>query len=179
MDFYTAQEEHPVEDNPGAAMMGFTTLNSSCFYRYARVHYSDLVKNLAEDNELARKTVRAFIRSAVEAVPSGKQNATAALNPPGFIMAVIRKDGMGWNLANAFEKPVRPVHTESLTDNSAKALLTYYNRLFTVYEGEILSEVILNNTGLEEPSVPEKSVVVEKFSQLTTKVIEEISKQGK
>jgi CRISPR system Cascade subunit CasC len=82
MDFYTAVDDLQTlesEEGAGAGMMGTVSFNAACFYRYANVHYDELVKNLKNDADLARKTVAAFIKSSLEAIPSGKQNTFAAV----------------------------------------------------------------------------------------------------
>jgi CRISPR system Cascade subunit CasC len=133
MDFYTAVDDLNPDDTAGAGMMGFTGYNSACFYRYARLDWEQLVKNLGGDKELAQKTVEGFLRATVQAVPTGKQNAFAAQNPPSFLLAVVRDGGMGWSLANAFEKPVRAVRDSGLVAPSVKALDSYWGRLTAVY----------------------------------------------
>ena len=72
MDFYTAVDDLQPEDTAGAGMMGFTAYDSACFYRYTRLDWEQLVKNLDGDIPLARRTVEGFLRAAVEAVPTGK-----------------------------------------------------------------------------------------------------------
>jgi CRISPR system Cascade subunit CasC len=138
MDFYTAVDDLNPEDTAGAGMMGFTGFDSACFYRYARVDWRQLVQNLNGDADLARRTVEAFLRAAVAAVPSGKQNAFAANNPPSFALAVVRRDGMGWSLANAFEKPVRPSRDAGLVAASVAALDTYWGNLCRAYGEDTL-----------------------------------------
>jgi len=133
MDFYTAVDDLNPEDTAGAGMMGFTGFNSACFYRYARIDCGQLLQNLHGDADLARRTVEGFLRSAVTAVPSGKQNAFAANNPPSFLLAVVRRDGMGWSLVNAFERPVRPRRDGGLVAPSVAALDTYWGRMCQVY----------------------------------------------
>lgn len=133
MDFYTAVDDLKTDDTAGAGMMGFTAFDSACFYRYARVDWGQLVKNLNDDADLARRTVEGFLRALVAAVPSGKQNAFAANNPPSFLLAVVRQDGMGWSLVNAFERPVRPHRDSGLITPSVAALDTYWSRLCQVY----------------------------------------------
>ena len=76
----------------------------------------------------------AFLKAAVHAIPTGKQTSMAAQNPPSFVFAVARDAGM-WNLANAFVKPV-PSNSGDLVQNSIKALVTYWNRLTSVYESK-------------------------------------------
>jgi CRISPR system Cascade subunit CasC len=133
MDFYTAVDDLNPEDTAGAAMMGFTGFDSACFYRYARVDWGQLVQNLNDDDGLSRRTVEGFLRAAVAAVPSGKQKGFAANNPPSLLLAVVRQDGMGWSLANAFERPVSARGSDGLVAPSVAALDTYWGRLCQAY----------------------------------------------
>jgi len=141
MDFYTAVDDLNPDDTAGAGMMGFTGFDSACFYRYARIDWGQLVENLNGDADLARHTVEGFLRAIVAAVPSGKQNAFAANNPPNFLLAVVREDGMGWSLANAFERPVRPRRDSGLVPPSVEALDAYWGRLCQVYGNGALTRV--------------------------------------
>jgi CRISPR system Cascade subunit CasC len=127
-DFFTAVDDLQESDETGAGMMGITGFNSATFYRYARIDFDQLVKNL-DDLTLARKTVKGFLRAAAHAVPTGKQNSFAAQNPPSFMMAVIRDDGMSWSLSNAFEKPVFSKSGQSLLEASINELDSYWSGL--------------------------------------------------
>lgn len=133
MDFFTALDDLQPQEEPGAGMMGFTGYDSACFYRYARIDWRQLLANLDDDGDLARRTVEGFLRAAIAALPTGKQNSFAALNPPSFVLALVRRDGMGWSLANAFEKPVRPRGDGGLVAPSVAALDAYWARLSQVY----------------------------------------------
>jgi CRISPR system Cascade subunit CasC len=133
MDFYTAVDDLNPEDTAGAGMMGFTGFDSACFYRYARLDWKQLVDNLNGDAGLARRAVEGILRATVAAVPSGKQSNFAANNPPSFLLAVVRRDGMGWSLANAFEQPVRSRGDGGLVAPSVAALDAYWGRLCQVY----------------------------------------------
>lgn len=132
MDFFTAVDDLLTDDETGAAMMSVTGFNSACFYRYARIDWNLLIKNLGDDS-LARKTVKAFLYSAVKAVPTGKQNAFAAQNPPDFLLGVAREDGDSWSLVNAFETPVKPGKDGGLMAASIAALGDYWGRLVKTY----------------------------------------------
>jgi CRISPR system Cascade subunit CasC len=132
LDFFTAVEELPAPNETGAAMMDVAYFNSACFYRYASVDYAELKGNLASNDGLARATLSAFLRSAIHAVPSGKQNSMAAHNPPSLVFAVVRERGQ-WNLANAFLKPVHPTAQHDLVAGSATALDDYWGRLTKMY----------------------------------------------
>jgi len=133
MDFYTAVDDLQPKGETGAGMMGITGFNSSCFYRYSLVDTKQLWSNLGEDKELSRKTLEAFLRASVSAIPTGKQNSMAAHNPPEVIFAVVREKGAPMSLANAFITPIRPSKEKSLMQASIEAMDDYWGRLTTVY----------------------------------------------
>lgn len=149
MDFYTAVDDLTRDDEAGAGMMGVTAFNSACFYRYARIDWDLLVKNLGDDKDLARKTVEGFLRAAALAIPSGKQNSFAAQNPPDFMLGVVRKDGQSWSLANAFETPVKPNIEGGLMSASIKKLKEYWTKLGKVYGGDGITSAELSLDGDE------------------------------
>ncbi len=135
MDYYTAMDHLKPDDTAGADMVGFTSFNSACYYRYLRIDWRQLVKNL-KDIDLARHTVEGFLRAAMSAIPTGKQNAFSAQNPTNFAMAVARKDGKSWNLVNAFETPVkfaREPETGYIAP-SIQALDEYWHDLTSFYD---------------------------------------------
>lgn len=136
MDYYTAVDDLLPEQEEGAGMVGFTGYNSACFYRYARLDWEQLARNLGGDREVARRTVAAFLRAAHAAVPSGKQAAFGAHCPAGFSLAVVRQDGMAWSLVNAFEKPVRAGRESGYSVPSIEVLDDYWGRLTRVYGDE-------------------------------------------
>jgi CRISPR system Cascade subunit CasC len=140
MDFYTAVDDLQPDDTAGAGMMGFIAYDSACFYRYARLDWQQLVENLDGDAALARRAVEGFLRASVSAIPTGKQNSFAAQNPPGFLLAVVKPQGMAWSLTNAFERPVRPGN-DGLTAPSVAALDDYWGRLAAVYGLEAGAQV--------------------------------------
>jgi CRISPR system Cascade subunit CasC len=133
MDFFTAVDDLQESEETGAGMMGFVGFDSACFYRYARIDWRQLVQTLKGDEDMAVRTVEAFLRASLAAVPSGKQNSFAAHNPPSLSLAVVRKDGMGWSLANAFERPVRAEREGGLVVPSVAALDEYWGRMCDVY----------------------------------------------
>ncbi len=132
-DFFTAVDDLQDRDETGAGMMGITGFNAATYYRYARIDFDQLVKNLGGDFSLAQKTVEGFLRAAAHAVPTGKQNSFAAQNPPSLLVAVIREDGASWSLANAFEKPVFPKRDQSLLEASTQALDKYWADLIQFF----------------------------------------------
>lgn len=135
-DFFTAVDDLQQDGATGAGMMGTFEFNSSCFYRYLNVDFTQLAENLGKDGEqdvgLALRTVEGYIRAAVEAIPTGKQFSTAPQNPPSFVFAVVRNNGL-WSLANAFVKPVWPKKDEDLVSASIGRLDTYWQQLVENY----------------------------------------------
>jgi len=128
-DFFTAVDDLQDREETGAGMMGIIGFNAATYYRYARIDFDQLVENLGGEVPLARKSVEGFLRAAAHAVPTGKQTSFAAQNPPSFLMAVTREDGMSWSLANAFEKPVYAKRDQSPLEASIKALDAYWGGL--------------------------------------------------
>jgi CRISPR system Cascade subunit CasC len=147
-DFYTAVDDLKPEDSSGADMMGTVEFNSACLYRYAVVDWTKLVKNLQEDEGLAKKGLRAFLEGFVVAEPTGKQNTFAAHNQPEFVAVKVRKDCAPRNIANAFEVPVRIKKDQSLTGESAIRLVEKDKTLQTAYGGDG-STYVLNLTGAD------------------------------
>ena len=158
VDFFTAVDDLLDEDQSGAGMMGITGFNSACFYRYANIHWEQLVENLGGDKALAERTAEAFIRASILAVPSGKQNTFAAHNPPSFMMVIVRDDGANWSLANAFEKPVYAGNKTSLTEASMMAIDHYWGNLKRVFGGEQKMAVLILDGGLNLENLSEFAV---------------------
>jgi CRISPR system Cascade subunit CasC len=131
-DYFTAVDDLNPKEEPGVGMIGTVEFNSACFYRYLNLDLAQLTANLKGDSDLARRTLQAFIRATVEAVPSGKQNSMAANNPPSFVMAVVRQTGL-WSLANAFLDPVRPDGYGDLVRNSVVRLDRHWGELKRMY----------------------------------------------
>ncbi len=143
LDYYTAVDDLQQDDETGAGMIGVTAFDSATYYRYARIDWEQLVKNLNGDPALAKKTVEGFLRAAITAVPTGKQNSFAAQNPPDFLLGVVRKDGAAWSLANAFETPVKADKDGGYLKPSICALDAYWGRLTKIYGGEGLNPAAL------------------------------------
>jgi CRISPR system Cascade subunit CasC len=158
-DFYTAVDDLRPEDTEGADMLGTVEFNSACFYRYANVDFAQLSeKNLGGDKELALDAVEAFLRAAVLAVPTGKQNSMAAQQKPSFIFAVARSDDR-WSLANAFVKPVRPDAKNDLVENSIAQLGAYWGQLATMYgDGEIVDKCFVSLDSKDIDGLPSARV---------------------
>lgn len=139
-DYFTAVDDLQQGAETGASMIGTVEFNSACFYRYASVDVDQLARTLAGENksdapaivDLTKRTVEAFVRAFVTAIPTGKQNSMAAHNPPSFVLAVARNDG-NWSLANAFVQPIAPKPDADLVSGSIAALDAYWGDLTAMY----------------------------------------------
>ncbi len=129
-DYFTAVDDLQPGEETWAGHVGMLEFNSACYYRYASVDTAQLAKNLGGDGDLVATGVAVFLDGLIRELPRGKQHGMAAHNPPSLIFAVGRERGQ-WNLANAFEDPVRAEGGYVLP--SVRRLLSYYERLSTVY----------------------------------------------
>ena len=138
IDFFIAVDDlkaMDLEDDAGAGMMGQVELNGSCHYRYLNVDIASLRKNLGFNRDLTAATVGGLIVAAARAIPTGKQNSTAAQNPPHYIKAILREDGQLWSLTGAFSEPIRILNNQSRSyeDESVARLEDYFQKLVTAY----------------------------------------------
>jgi CRISPR system Cascade subunit CasC len=130
-DYYTAMDDLATPGETGAAMVDTVEFNAATYYRYANVDVNALVKHLG-DRDRVHVALVAFLRAAIVAEPTGKQNSFAAHNPPSYVLAVVR-NGAAWSLANAFLRPVRASGERDLVDRSIEELETYWAQLAKMY----------------------------------------------
>lgn len=138
IDFFIAVDDlkaMDLEDDAGAGMMGQVELNGSCHYRYLNVDIRSLRENLGFNHDLTATTVGGLIVAAARAIPTGKQNSTAAQNPPHYIKAILREDGQLWSLTGAFSKPVYISRNSnhSYEEQSVERLEEYFQQLTDAY----------------------------------------------
>ncbi|PDW01460.1 type I-E CRISPR-associated protein Cas7/Cse4/CasC [Candidatus Viridilinea mediisalina] len=130
-DFYTAVDD--ISGETGAGFIGEVSFNSATYYKYFSVDWEGLVKNLQNDTAVAAMTVRALLKAALFAIPSGKQNSFAAHNLPDLVLVEVREQKIALSYTNAFVKPVRANRTQSLVEASAQALATYVPQINGMY----------------------------------------------
>lgn len=148
-DFFSAVDD--LEAGMGADFIGQTPYNGSTYYRYANISIKQLLTNLGEQNaDIAPAIVRAFCRSFVLSVPSGKQNSFAAFTPPGLVMMTVRSD-QPVSLANAFEKPCRPRDGRSLIEIAALRLVAHWQDLVRMYGDQYVSFIGWTGETILEP----------------------------
>ena len=137
IDYFTAVDDLKTE--PGAGFLDVAYFNSACFYRYARIDFGQLEKNLGGDHDLACRSVEAFLRASEAAIPTGKKNAFAHECRPSFMLAVLREKGSdGWSLVNAFQKPVDAHSEGDLIAASVKRLEKHLEHLIGFYDDDTI-----------------------------------------
>jgi len=133
VDYFTAADDVPGED-AGAGHLGEAMFNSACFYKHFVIDFEQLKKNLANDADLACKTVRSFLEAAANANPSGKQHAHAAFNlPDGVLVEVKTESATPVSYANAFADPVPEKSERGLIGESIARLGQYAHDLVVGY----------------------------------------------
>jgi len=178
MDFYTAVDDLSQDDTSGAEMMGFIGYDSACFYRYARLDAGQLHKNLDKADDVTQRTVEGFLRATIEAVPTGKQNSFAAHNPPSLILAVVRNGGMGWSLANAFERPISVDRSGGYVAASARSLDEYWQRLCTVYGESTVANIAVLSLDADLPLTNLNAKKVNNLDVLIAGVLNTLAGKG-
>lgn len=178
-DFFTAVDDLKPEDTAGSDHLGTVEFNSACFYRYLNVNTNLLTSNLQGDAELARATVEAFVRAAVEAIPTGKQNSFATHEKPSFVLAVVREGGGALcSLANAFERAVKAEEwneenqkmSEGLVRNSIEKFAAHYRKINRVFGDAAKSKVFVNTSDAAVGN-GDLGTEAETFSELIEKTV--------
>jgi CRISPR system Cascade subunit CasC len=145
-DFFTAVDDWTQNSEADAGMLGTVEFNSSCQYRYGVVNFNQLIKNLGNDQVLARRGLLAFLRATVIAIPTGRQNTFAAHNLPSFVGIAIHS-GQPISLANAFEQPVWSGESKGgLTTASVQKLQQHAGKLSAAF-GLDLGLKVMDLTG--------------------------------
>ncbi|MFE3558750.1 type I-E CRISPR-associated protein Cas7/Cse4/CasC [Streptomyces sp. NPDC059193] len=142
-DFFTAVDDIPGSDN-GSAHMGQHAHSSGTFYRYATCSVDELIRNLDNDQAMARELLHAFLTEFARHVPTAKKNSTAPFTPPALVYITVRTD-QPMNLSGAFEAPITADDTSGWTapsitalDRHAAAVNTFFgdtNILATAHSG--------------------------------------------
>lgn len=102
-DYVTAVDDDP--DATGFAYGEDQGYISGTLYRYAGIDIRQLDHNLNHDADALRLTIRQFLHSLIESMPSGRRNSFAPNTMPGFVAIMLRHD-RPVSLVEAYEQPV-------------------------------------------------------------------------
>jgi len=165
-DYFTAVDDLQPSDNAGAGMIGTVPFSSSCFYRFATVDLDLLGQTLGmSDADAAREAAMAFAQAFPVTLPSGKQATFAAYTPPSLVLAVVRS-GPALSLANAFEQPVQPPRTESLSSVASQRLADHFESVAKAFNVPVDAAYVLSLDGVDVPG----AASVDSLHELLAKV---------
>ena len=166
MDFYTAVDDLQPREETGAGMMGTIEFDSACFYRFSVIDHPQLTENLAGDAEMAMRTLEAYVRASIIAIPTGRQNSMAAHNPPSMVMTVVRSKGQPMSLANAFVRPVMvSLANGDLVNESVSRFDSYFKEMVKMYGNEGIAQVGITTLG-NQPTPGIESMGGRRFESL-------------
>lgn len=103
-DYFTAVDDLNRND-PGAAHIGESGFAAAVFYQYLCINRDLLKQNLAGDETLTQKALRALVQAAVTVGPSGKQNSYASRAYAHYALAE-KGSQQPRSLSLAFIRPV-------------------------------------------------------------------------
>jgi len=136
VDYFTAVDDEPA-GRLGASYLEQGQFNSATFYKYFSLDWDGLLKNLAGDETLARKTLEAFLKAAACTVPTRKRKSFANNNLPDGILVEIKRQAVPTNYANAFLVPARPYADsrgeQDIVADSIQKLSHYVGTVSTAY----------------------------------------------
>lgn len=136
IDFFSAVDDFkPVDSDAGAGHIGTLEFNSACYYRYVGLNLDLLWDEdhlyILSDDERAQ-VVKAFLTSAIEAVPSARQNSMFGSVVPCFVLGLLR-EGQPLSLINSFENPVVSFNTGYI-EKSRTEMLGHWESLKAQYD---------------------------------------------
>jgi len=175
IDYYVAVDDIKGDD-AGAGHLGEAMYSSACFYKYFSIDCAQLLHNLSGDDELAAKTIGAFIYAAARTNPSGKQNSYGANNYPEGILIEIKNST--FNYANAFVKPVTPTKDSDIVTQSIGQLANYVNDMNIGYGNDDNLQLWFSPNGRHPLVTSNSSVIGEQITNLDELVKKVISATG-
>lgn len=105
-DYFTAVDDlNEGNEDMGAGHIGETEFAAGLFYLYVCIDWDLLVKNLSNDQELAKKAVGALTESAATVAPSGKQNSFASRAYASYVLTE-KGNRQPRSLSVAYLKPI-------------------------------------------------------------------------
>jgi CRISPR system Cascade subunit CasC len=140
-DYFTAVDDlNEGNEDMGAGHIGETEFAAGLFYLYACINWDLLVENLSNNQELAKKALRALTESAATVAPSGKQNSFASRAYASYVLAE-KGDRQPRSLSVAYLKPV--TGSDMLTD-AITALNKTRDNMDKSYGPTAASKYVLN-----------------------------------
>lgn len=133
-DYFTAVDDHKAkneQEDAGAGMIGTVEFNSATLYRYAALDVNQLQENLG-DAEATARAVRAFVRSFITSMPTGKQNTFANRTLPDAVLVTVTAS-QPVNLVGAFEEAISSVPSRGMVREAAQRLAQHAGQVHAAY----------------------------------------------
>lgn len=130
-DFFTAVDDL---NKHGSAHMGEQEFVSAIYYLYLCIDTQSLLKNLGNDQTLAKDSLEALVGAAAMIAPSGKQNSYAHRAQAFYILAE-KGDAQPRNLSIAFLKAM-PADDPAGAINQLKIIKKKFNTAYTEPKAE-------------------------------------------
>jgi CRISPR system Cascade subunit CasC len=124
IEFFTALDDMPTEEEQGSSHMGSLEYTSATYYRYICLDLGQLAQTLGTedsavlDNEM-KTAITAFIKALYTAVPSARQSTQSGVCGWDYARVLIRK---GQPLQYACETPVKIANGGGYLESSIRAL---------------------------------------------------------
>lgn len=129
-DFFTAVDDLNVgEEDVGAGHLGEIEFAAGLFYLYVCIDKELLIGNLSGDDELANKTLKAFIECVSTVAPTGKQNSFGSRARASYILCETGAQ-QPRSLSVAF---LRPIEGNNMLEMAIKRLTKTYKNMDCVY----------------------------------------------
>lgn len=124
IEFFTALDDLPTEEEQGSSHMGSLEYTSATYYRYICLDLGQLAQTLGTEDPLAldnemQTAVSAFIKALYTAVPAARQATQSGVCSWDYARVLIRK---GQPLQYACETPVKTAIGGGYLESSIKAL---------------------------------------------------------
>ncbi len=111
IDFFSAVDDLQTADESGAGMTGTLEFNSATYYRFAALNLDMLTDKdhlICMDESDRKSVVSTFIEATIKAIPGARRNTMNGNTMPLCVLGIVREKGHPIQLANAFERVVRP-----------------------------------------------------------------------
>ncbi|RFS81371.1 type I-E CRISPR-associated protein Cas7/Cse4/CasC [Actinomadura spongiicola] len=176
IDFFTAVDDLNQADQHGSGHMNSAEFSAGVFYRYACLDLTGLMRGLAApqasgtsaaDHTYAAQLTSAFLTAFLSALPSGKQNSTAANTLPDLAYLAVRSD-RPISLAPAFESPVR-AESDGWAAPSFRRLADHSTKIRRLWG---TSEIVFDGyAGVEDKPLTGLGTAVDSYPELITSAV--------
>jgi len=132
-DYFTAVDDlNKGLEDMGAAHIGETRFAAGLFYSYICINRELLIQNLAGNEDLANKAIRALTEAALKVSPEGKQNSFASRAYASYVLAE-KGDQQPRALSVAYLKPINHRENDDFVNDSIDALVIQKDSFDRVY----------------------------------------------